>query len=100
MDGEEHEQLLKMMTNAWRYFFSRTMELEIEVQLLRYGKLVSGKNLKDIEKSYILKVLKDNDYSQKKAAYELGISQKVMNDKIRKFGLSHPNWRKNNGDVL
>ncbi|HHO47220.1 MAG TPA: sigma-54-dependent Fis family transcriptional regulator [Desulfobacteraceae bacterium] len=47
------------------------------------------------EKELILKSLKDNLWVQKNAARQLGISPRALNYKIRKFGITHANWRIN-----
>ncbi|MDH3327848.1 MAG: sigma-54 dependent transcriptional regulator [Desulfobulbaceae bacterium] len=47
------------------------------------------------EKELVLKALKDNLWVQKNAARRLGISPRALNYKIKKFGITHPNWRKN-----
>lgn len=47
------------------------------------------------EKELILKALKDNLWVQKNAARRLGISPRALNYKVKKFGITHPNWRKN-----
>lgn len=47
------------------------------------------------EKELIIKALKDNLWVQKNAARRLGISPRALNYKIRKFGITHPNWRRN-----
>ena len=47
------------------------------------------------EKELILKALKDNLWVQKNAAKRLGISPRALNYKVKKFGITHPNWRKN-----
>lgn len=47
------------------------------------------------EKELILKALEENLWVQKNAAQCLGISPRALNYKINKFGISHPNWRKN-----
>lgn len=47
------------------------------------------------EKDLILRALKDNLWVQKNAAIRLGISPRALNYKIKKFGITHPNWRKN-----
>jgi len=46
------------------------------------------------EKELILKALEDNLWVQKNAAKQLGISPRALNYKIKKFGITHPNWRK------
>lgn len=49
------------------------------------------------EKEAIVKVLEDCLWIQKDAAQFLGISPRALNYKIKKFGISHPRWRKNRG---
>ena len=47
------------------------------------------------EKEFILKALQDSLWIQKDAADRLGISPRALNYKIKKFGITHPRWRKN-----
>ena len=47
------------------------------------------------EKELILRSLEENLWVQKNAARQLGISPRALNYKINKFGITHPNWRKN-----
>jgi len=47
------------------------------------------------EKEHIIRALKENLWIQKDAAKALGISPRTLNYKIKKFGISHPRWRKN-----
>jgi len=47
------------------------------------------------EKELILRALEENLWVQKNAARQLGISPRALNYKINKFGITHPNWRKN-----
>jgi len=46
------------------------------------------------ERELILKALTDNLWVQKNAAQCLGISPRALNYKIKKFGITHQNWRK------
>ena len=46
------------------------------------------------EKELILKALNENLWVQKNAARCLGISPRALNYKIKKFGITHQNWRK------
>jgi len=46
------------------------------------------------EKELILKALEENLWIQKDAAKDLGVSPRTLNYKIKKFGISHPRWRK------
>lgn len=55
------------------------------------GKLV------DAEEQMILQALEENDWVQKYAAVQLGISPRALNYKINKFKITHPNWKKNRG---
>jgi len=47
------------------------------------------------EKEVILEALEERLWIQKDAAKQLGISPRSLNYKIRKFGITHPRWRKN-----
>ncbi len=46
------------------------------------------------EKELILKALQDCFWVQKDAAGQLGISPRSLNYKVKKFGITHPNWLK------
>ncbi len=46
------------------------------------------------EKELILEALDACLWVQKNAARKLGISPRALNYKIKKFGITHPNWRK------
>jgi DNA-binding NtrC family response regulator len=47
------------------------------------------------ERELILRALEESLWVQKNAAKQLGISPRALNYKINKFGITHPNWRKN-----
>ena len=47
------------------------------------------------EKEIILRALQEKLWIQKDAANFLGISPRALNYKIKKFGITHPRWRKN-----
>ncbi len=47
------------------------------------------------EKELILRALEQNLWVQKNAAKQLGVSPRALNYKVNKFGITHPNWRKN-----
>ncbi len=47
------------------------------------------------EKETIIRALEMCLWIQKDAAKMLGISPRSLNYKIRKFGITHPRWRKN-----
>ncbi len=46
------------------------------------------------ERELIIKALIENLWVQKNAAHCLGISPRALNYKIKKFGITHQNWRK------
>jgi two-component system response regulator HydG len=54
-----------------------------------------GLALMEAEKDLILKTLKGCNWIQKDASKLLGISRRVMCYKIRKYGITHPNWIRN-----
>jgi DNA-binding NtrC family response regulator len=59
------------------------------------GPPASAELLVDKEKEAILSALEGCLWIQKDAAHRLGISPRALNYKIRKFGITHPRWRKN-----
>ena len=46
------------------------------------------------EKELILNALEECLWVQKNAAEKLGVSPRALNYKVKKFGITHPNWRK------
>lgn len=46
------------------------------------------------ERELILDALESSLWVQKNAAQKLGISPRALNYKVKKFGITHPNWRK------
>jgi DNA-binding NtrC family response regulator len=46
------------------------------------------------EKELILNALEECLWVQKNAAAKLGVSPRALNYKVKKFGITHPNWRK------
>jgi DNA-binding NtrC family response regulator len=59
------------------------------------SKLTTLSNMADVEeKEKVLSALKENLWIQKDAAKKLGISPRMLNYKIKKYGLTHPRWRK------
>jgi DNA-binding NtrC family response regulator len=54
----------------------------------------TGIHLEEVERKVILQALKMCDWVQKDAARFLGISQRVLNYKIKRFNITHPRWRK------
>ncbi|MBN2707042.1 MAG: sigma-54-dependent Fis family transcriptional regulator [Deltaproteobacteria bacterium] len=54
-----------------------------------------GLKLEDMERSLLIATLEDCKWIQKDAAEKLGISKRVMNYKVKQFGLANPRWLKN-----
>jgi len=51
--------------------------------------------LNNNERSLILQALEESLWIQRDAADRLGITPRILNYKIKKFGITHPRWRKN-----
>lgn len=56
--------------------------------------LVESNSLVQQEKELMLKALEECLWVQKNAAEKLGVSPRALNYKVKKFGITHPNWRK------
>jgi DNA-binding NtrC family response regulator len=56
--------------------------------------LVADGSLVGQEKELILNALEECLWVQKNAAEKLGVSPRALNYKVKKFGITHPNWRK------
>jgi len=54
--------------------------------------LLSGLTLAQAEELMIEDALERSGWVQKEAARRLGISQRALNYKIKKLGLTHPSW--------
>ena len=54
-----------------------------------------GISLEEAEKDFILQALERCDYVQKEAAKLLGISSRVLNYRIKNYGITHPTWKQN-----
>lgn len=54
-----------------------------------------GLNLEEVEKSLIIQALEQTNWIQKEAAALLNISSRVLNYKIKRFGITHESWRQN-----
>jgi len=55
----------------------------------------SGLDLEEVEKGLILQALKLCDWVQKDASKLLRVSERVLNYKIKRFGITHPRWKIN-----
>lgn len=55
----------------------------------------SGLDLEEVEKGLILQALKLCDWIQKDASKLLRVSVRVLNYKIKRFGITHPRWKIN-----
>lgn len=56
--------------------------------------LESNGSLVGQEKELIISALEECLWVQKNAAEKLGVSPRALNYKVKKFGITHPNWRK------
>jgi DNA-binding NtrC family response regulator len=54
-----------------------------------------GIRLEQVERELILQALKMSDWVQKDAAELLGVSSRVLNYKIKRFQITHPQWKRN-----
>jgi len=54
-----------------------------------------GVDLDELEKSFVVQALERSDYVQKEAAKLLNVSSRVLNYKIKQFGITHPKWSQN-----
>jgi two-component system response regulator AtoC len=52
-----------------------------------------GIHLQDAERAFITQALERCGWVQKKAAALLGLSSRVLNYRIKQFGITHPSWR-------
>ena len=52
-------------------------------------------SIEEQKKEIIMKALEENHWVQKAAAESLGISPRVLNYQIKRFGITHARWRKN-----
>jgi DNA-binding NtrC family response regulator len=54
-----------------------------------------GVNLEEVERSFVQQALERTGWIQKEAAKLLGVSSRVLNYKIKRFGMTHPSWKLN-----
>ncbi len=54
-----------------------------------------GLHLEEVEKTLILQALEQANWIQKDAAALLNISSRVLNYKVKRFGITHESWRQN-----
>jgi len=54
-----------------------------------------GVDLDELEKSFVVQALERTEYVQKEAAKLLNVSSRVLNYKIKQFGITHPKWSQN-----
>lgn len=55
----------------------------------------SGVQLDEIEKNFVIEALRRSHWNQTDAARLLGISTDRMNNRVKKYGLTHNSWRRN-----
>jgi len=56
-----------------------------------------GIQLDELEKTLVLEALRKTEWNQTEAARLLGISVDRINNRVKKFGFTHPKWRVNKG---
>jgi DNA-binding NtrC family response regulator len=72
------------------------LEVSTNFSLVKIEKAEDGPQpLHKLEYDEILKALDDSLWVQKDAAEQLRITPRVLNYKIRKYGITHPGWRRN-----
>lgn len=54
-----------------------------------------GVQLDELEKNLVLEALRRCDWNQTEAARMLGISVDRINNRVKKYGFTHPKWRRN-----
>jgi len=54
-----------------------------------------GVDLDELEKNFVLQALERSDFVQKEAAKLLNVSSRVLNYKIKQYGITHSNWSQN-----
>ena len=57
-----------------------------------------GLQWEEMEKDLLLQALSMNGWVQKEAAKLLGLSTRVLNYKVKAFGITHPSWKQNTGN--
>jgi two-component system, NtrC family, response regulator AtoC len=55
----------------------------------------SSLQLNNNERNLVLQALEESLWIQRDAATRLGITPRILNYKVKKFGITHPRWRKN-----
>ena len=69
---------------------------EIEEEVIEEDITVIGAlNIDHLAKQTILRALEEAKYVQKDAAKKLGISPRRLNYRVKQFGITCPNWKKN-----
>jgi two-component system response regulator AtoC len=56
---------------------------------------LNGVRLEDVERDFLEQALERTGWVQKEAAKLLGVSSRVLNYKIKRFGFTHPSWKQN-----
>jgi DNA-binding NtrC family response regulator len=84
-----HPKNVNMITNPMT---SASDCLEMESNLHHLSSFGDTADME--EKQMVLSSLKENLWIQKDAAKQLGISPRMLNYKIKKYGIKHPRWRK------
>jgi transcriptional regulator with GAF, ATPase, and Fis domain len=88
-DGE------KITTNDLKLIFANrpyTRNIEGNGQLILPEE---GVDLDEVEKNFVVQALERTNFVQKEAAKLLNVSSRVLNYKIKQFGITHPKWSQN-----
>ena len=75
------------------YFDRRPLPSETAIQPVSIPP--KGINMEEVEKNLIIQALEKKNWIQKDAAALLNISSRVLNYKIKRFGITHESWRQN-----
>jgi DNA-binding NtrC family response regulator len=91
-DGEKITRDDLKLIFAHRPFARNARKVEGNGQLILPEE---GVDLDELEKNFVVQALERSDFVQKEAAKLLNVSSRVLNYKIKQFGITHPKWSQN-----
>jgi len=91
-DGEKITKNDLKLIFAHRPYARHTRSVEGNGQLILPEE---GVDLDELEKNFVVQALERTNYVQKEAAKLLNVSSRVLNYKIKQFGITHPKWSQN-----
>jgi DNA-binding NtrC family response regulator len=91
-DGEKITKDDLKLIFAHRPFARNAQKVEGNGQLILPEE---GVDLDELEKNFVVQALERSDYVQKEAAKLLNVSSRVLNYKIKQFGITHHRWSQN-----